>query len=300
MVVIIAMYFKTGKLSITELKLHHKLLILLVGLVFVPLITFYLLLQYQYNYSFSDLPKYSHTSSGKNADPINLLFIGSKSDIISVFSRAGWLVPDPINIETIRHTISANLLNKPYPTEPVSDQFLYGRIQDLSFEKPSNTAQNRDHLRIWKSDMTIDGVSVWIASSTYDKGIKFASNIHLSTHHILPMVDKERQFIGTEISRVESNTGFGENLLQYSSPRFIDFNADHDYYLTDGDILVIKLQNVLSVSDYTDPVYELKNDIFGAYNDLLEIFGFLLNTKRSIGSLGLGINNLCPASFICI
>ncbi len=51
---------------------------------------------YPYPSNFPAYPKITHTRSGAAGDPINLVFVGTKDQIMHSFQQAGWLLPDPI------------------------------------------------------------------------------------------------------------------------------------------------------------------------------------------------------------
>src|SRR5207245_8525937 len=98
---------------------------------------------YPYPYNFPAYPKITHTKSGAEGDPLNLVFIGSKDQITHSFQQAGWLIPDPITLQTSEKIAVDSLAHRSYPTAPVSNLYVFGRVQDLAFEKPTNDVQNR-------------------------------------------------------------------------------------------------------------------------------------------------------------
>src|SRR5216683_5414784 len=105
---------------------------------------------YPSTYNFPAYPKITHTQSGAAGDPINLVFIGSKDQITRSFQQAGWLIPDPITPQTSAKIAADSLTHKSYPNAPVSNLYVFGRVQNLAFEKPTNDVQNRGHIRLWK------------------------------------------------------------------------------------------------------------------------------------------------------
>lgn len=111
---------------------------------------------YPYSYHFSAYPKITQTKSGASGDPINLLFIGTKEQITQSFHQAGWLVPDPITPQTSARIAVDSLAHRNYPTAPVSNLYVFGRIQDLAFEKPTNDVQYRGHIPL---SLTLFGAS---------------------------------------------------------------------------------------------------------------------------------------------
>src|SRR5713226_6770874 len=67
---------------------------------------------YPYTYNFPAYPKITHTQSGADGDPINLVFVGSKDQITRSFQQAGWLIPDPITPQTSAKIAADSLTHK--------------------------------------------------------------------------------------------------------------------------------------------------------------------------------------------
>src|SRR5713101_9054159 len=85
----------------------------IVVLLFTALIAF--IRFYPYNYNFPAYPKITHTQSGAEGDPLNLVFIGSKDQIAHSFQQAGWLIPDPITSQTSEKIAVDSLAHRSYP-----------------------------------------------------------------------------------------------------------------------------------------------------------------------------------------
>jgi hypothetical protein len=156
---------------------------------------------YPYPSNFPAYPKITHTRSGAAGDPINLVFVGTKDQIMHSFQQAGWLLPDPITSQTSAKIAADSLAHRSYPTAPVSNLYVFGRIQDLAFEKPTNDVQNRGHIRLWKTGTLVGGQLVWVGQASYDSGIELSATTHLPTHHIAPTVDLERNAVGADLEK---------------------------------------------------------------------------------------------------
>ena len=133
--------------------------------------------------------------------------------------------------ETCAKIAIDSLSNRPYPTAPVSDLYLYGHKQDLAFEKPTNDVQNRGHIRLWDTHTETNHEEVWIGSATYDHGIEIGSNTHLPTHHISPSVDKERDRVYQALRPYVRS----EAVASFAQPNLFGKNGAVDWYYTDGD-----------------------------------------------------------------
>src|ERR1700730_12330015 len=153
------------KMIIRLVSILGILLVLLA--VFIAFIRFY-----PYTFNFPAYPRITHTKSGAEGDPLNLVFVGSKDQITQSFQQAGWLIPDPITLQTSEKIAVESLAHRSYPTAPVSNLYVFGPVQDLAFEKPTNDVANRGHIRLWKTGTLIDGQLVWIGQASYDSGIE--------------------------------------------------------------------------------------------------------------------------------
>ena len=186
---------------------------------------------YPYTYNFPAFPRITHTQSGADGDPVNLVFVGRKEQILQSFHKAGWLIPDPITSQTSEKIAVASLAHRSYPTAPVSNLYVFGRVQDLAFEKPTNDVQNRGHIRLWQTGTLIGGQLVWVGQASYDHGIELSGTNHLPTHHIAPTVDLERNAVGADLEK----TGLvrEEAYGAFTPPILYARNGGGDYYESD-------------------------------------------------------------------
>jgi hypothetical protein len=186
------------------------------------------------------------TKSGNPGDPINILILGSQQTINRYFKEAGWKIPDPITDKTSVKIAVASLANLPYPTAPVSNLYLYHRKQDLAFEKPTNSVQNRDHIRLWRTHTIINDEEVWVGSATYDNGIELSGRSHLPTHHISPSVDEERKRVVQDLKPFMKSA----LVVSFDQPNLFGFNGGGDWYYTDGNIAVLSV-HPLNKNDFS-------------------------------------------------
>src|SRR5215472_5858387 len=93
---------------------------------------------YPYPSDLPGYPKITQTKSGATGDPINMLFVGTKEQITQSFRQAGWLIPDPITAQTSARIAVDSLAHRSYPTAPVSNLYVFGRVQDLAFVMATN------------------------------------------------------------------------------------------------------------------------------------------------------------------
>src|SRR5579859_140804 len=234
-----------------------------------------LLRWYPYPSAFPSLPRITHTASGAAGDPLNLIIVGSQPQITQSFLQAGWLIPDPITRHTSEKIAVASLAHRSYPTAPVSNLYIFGRVQDLAFEKPTNDVQNRGHIRLWKTGTLIDGQPMWLGAASYDSGIELSGTNHLPTHHIAPTVDLERNAVGADLTK----TGLVREELYgaFTPPIVYARNGGGDYYASDGDVLVINYtQAPIPLHQPAWVIEGLKTGVFLFYNALFTVVGTLI------------------------
>ena len=239
---------------------------------------------YPYTYHFTTYPKITQTQSGADGDPINMVFVGRKDQIMHSFLQAGWLLPDPITLQTSEKIAVASLAHRSYPTAPVSNLSVFGRVQDLAFEKPTNDVQNRGHIRLWKTGRLINGQLVWVGQASYDRGIELSGTNHLPTHHIAPTVDLERNAVGSDLEKTGLVTEESEGA--FTPPILYARNGGGDYYESDGDVLVINYTHApIQLTKSAGMIDELKNGFFHFYDTLLTALPLAL----AVGMLGLSL-----------
>ncbi len=256
------------KTIIRSVSMLGMLLVLVTAL--VALLRFY-----PYTYNFPAYPKITHTKSGAEGDPLNLVFVGSKDQITHSFQQAGWLIPDPITLQTSEKIAVDSLTHKSYPTAPVSNLYVFGRVQDLAFEKPTNDVANRGHIRLWKTGTLIGGQLVWIGQASYDSRIELSGTTHLPTHHIAPTVDLERNAVGADLEK----TGLvrEEAYGAFTPPILYALNGGGDYYESDGDVLVINYtQAPIPLNQPAWVIDGLKTGVFLFYDALFTVVGALI------------------------
>ena len=239
---------------------------------------------YPYTYNFTTYPKITQTQSGADGDPVNMVFVGSKDQILQSFQQAGWLLPDPITLQTSEKIAVASLAHRSYPTAPVSNLYVFGRVQDLAFEKPTNDVQNRGHIRLWKTGTLISGQLVWVGQASYDSGIELSGTNHLPTHHIAPTVDLERNAVGSDLEKTGLVTEESDGA--FTPPILYARNGGGDYYESDGDVLVINYTHApIQLTKPAGMIDELKNGFFLFYDTLLTALPLAL----AVGLLGLSL-----------
>jgi hypothetical protein len=146
-----------------------------------------------------DLEPGSHltqTGTGIPGDPLNCSLVGSEADVVHALLAAGWNPADPLSFASSVRIAVDTVINKPDPNAPVSSLYLYGRKEDLAFEKPvGHSPRERHHVRLWRAPETEAGRPMWMGSATHDIGVELSHTTGQVTHHIAPDVDTERDLL---------------------------------------------------------------------------------------------------------
>jgi hypothetical protein len=96
------------------------------------------------------VPRYTITGDGLPGDPVNLALIGRLDALREGFAKAGWQEADPLSLSSAWRMAKTFVLKQPYPTAPFSTLFLFGRGQDIGFQKAiGDSARKRHHVRFW-------------------------------------------------------------------------------------------------------------------------------------------------------
>ena len=96
------------------------------------------------------VPSFTVTGDGLPGDPVNLALIGTLAQLRAAFATLGWLEADRLSLASSWGMVRAFVLNSPYPTAPFSTLYLFGRGQDIGFQKAiDNSPRKRHHIRFW-------------------------------------------------------------------------------------------------------------------------------------------------------
>jgi hypothetical protein len=187
----------------------------------------------------ADAPQRAAGKDGKPGDPLNLVFIGSAEQIRQTFEQAGWAEAEKLTGKSLFETVRAVMANQGYGSAPVSQLYLYGRSEDLAFQKMLNTFAKRHHLRIWRSPATTaDGREIWLGAATHDTGWDIRPGV--VSHAIDPELDKERAKVGADLAATGRVSA--ELLVARPNPLSEGLTATGAMWKTDGHLLVIDLK----------------------------------------------------------
>lgn len=187
---------------------------------------------------FDGTPRRAVTSDSIPADPLNVGFVGSREALERALTAAGWRPADPVTPRTSLDIVASVALHQPDSTAPVSPLFLYGRRQDLAYEKPvGGSARRRHHVRLWALPATAGSrPGAWTGAATFDRGVGLSRYTRQVTHHIAPDVDAERD---TLLANLAAAGALAEiRIVPGIGPTLNGRNGGGDWFYTDGEMSV--------------------------------------------------------------
>jgi hypothetical protein len=149
-----------------------------------------------------DLPCCTTNAKGDEfGDPFNLVLIGDTSDIVPALVRRGWHATEILWSEDLKRTIKSFLQGERYRYSPISPLYVYGRKQDIGWQKARGTINERNHMRFWLSPIRFRGQKVFVGQISRDIGVKFTlKSPTISTHVIDPDVDEARRYFVEDLA----------------------------------------------------------------------------------------------------
>ena len=114
------------------------------------------------------VPSYTITGDGLPGDPVNLMLTGTLQQLRAAFAAAGWIEADPLGLRSSWGMVRAFVFNSPYPAAPFSTLYLFGRGQDIGFQKAiDDSPRKRHHIRFWalsfaRAEETLGTASFWL------------------------------------------------------------------------------------------------------------------------------------------
>ena len=179
-------------------------------------------------------------AAGKDkGDPLNLVIIGDHGDVYYAFLRAGWDETETIYGASLFKTAMSFLSGSEYRYSPISSLYVFGRKQDVAFQKARDNIHERNHLRLWMTPYRLEGKPVWIGQISRDIGVRLTMRT-ITTHKIDPDVDETREYLLENLAYSQALAKFsyvgGVGAAPIDAPRG---NLTGDPYFTDGYRLVM-------------------------------------------------------------
>lgn len=190
----------------------------------------------------SGLPRGSEGLLGSQMEPISLVIIGNEADLLGAFALVGWTRADlPTPLRVGQEAVAA-VRNLPDPSGPVTPAFFADWPQNLALGKPdtgSPTIRRRHHVRLWQTVYCLAPACrpVWVATASYDAGIRLLPHGDLPTHLIDPAIDDERALVVTDLTRAGATQAGSSSVVPSQRAK----HAARDPFWTDGRAVVLVL-----------------------------------------------------------
>jgi hypothetical protein len=202
------------------------------------------------------VPRFAITGDGLPGDPVNLVLIGTLQQLRAAFAAAGWSEADPLGVASSWRMIRAFVFNSPYPTAPFSTLYLFGRGQDIGFQKAiDNSPRKRHHIRFWalslsRAEATVGVASfwlntdrpprhehvLWVGAGTRDTGFSLTQLTFQITHATDADTNAERDYIIAELQKSKVIA----DVNSYQSGQHLPVKQVN-HYITDGEVAVASL-----------------------------------------------------------
>jgi hypothetical protein len=172
----------------------------------------------------------------ENGDPLNLVLVGGDRDLLPALIRRNWHATEMMWSKAIGRTVTSFVKGTRYRYSPISPLYVYGRRQDIAFQKARSSINERNHMRFWLSPLRYRGEKIWVGQISRDIGVKLTTKSPTITTHIIdPDVDEARRYFIEDLaySQALAAIGFvkGVGAVGKNAPRM---NLVGDPFYTDG------------------------------------------------------------------
>jgi hypothetical protein len=204
------------------------------------------------------VPSYTITGDGLPGDPVNIALVGTLQQLRAAFAGLGWSEADRLGLTSSWGMVRAFVFNSPYPTAPFSTLYLFGRGQDIGFQRAiDNSPRKRHHIRFWALSQTLardtwgggagdfwlnterpsDTESVlWVGAGTRDTGLSLTRFTFQITHATDSDTSAERDYI---IGELRKNRSIEAEKVYQAGQNLPTERVNH--YITDGEIIMARL-----------------------------------------------------------
>jgi hypothetical protein len=190
---------------------------------------------------FAKIPRRIADKEGNPGDMVNFLILGSETAMQTVFTTAGWVKVDADVKDTVLRGVLDSISKESYLTMPMSQLYLFGRAQDYGWAhaEPLSVVRTRNHLRVWKAQFDVNGVTLWVGAATHDIGFERDQRNNGVTHKIDPDIDLERDYV----EKTLSSTGLVAEIAHFlpENPLQEAKTATGGTFHSNGQVLVLKL-----------------------------------------------------------
>lgn len=182
---------------------------------------------------------------GLLGDPVNVALRGGAEQVHEAMTRAGWRLADELGFRSGLRIVLSTLVGRTYATAPVSPLFLFGRVQEFTYQQEvEGSPARRHHVRFWRTPegwYLPGGTAVdWLAAGTYDKRVGLSLFTLQVTHKIDEHVDEERDHIVRTLTEAEPR--IEATVIAHFSSGYHSRNGGGDAIRTDGSLPILDLR----------------------------------------------------------
>ena len=205
------------------------------------------------------VPRFTITGDGLPGDPVNLVLRGTFAQLRRAFAAAGWSEADRLSLKSSIGMARSFVFNTPYPTAPFSTLYLFGRGQDIGFQRAiDDSPRKRHHVRFWALSLAYakstvgtpsfwlntdrpadDEQALWVGAGTKDTGFALTRMTFQITHATDSDTNAERDYIVNELKK---RGVIGDVTSYKTGDQLITEHVNR--YVTDGDVAVAGLVEV--------------------------------------------------------
>jgi hypothetical protein len=213
------------------------------------------------------VPRFTMTGDGLPGDPVNLVLTGTLAQLQAAFMLAGWSQADRLGLASSLRMIRAFVFNSAYATAPFSTLYLFGRGQDIGFQKAiDDSPRKRHHIRFWalslahaeanlgkasfwlNTDRPPDAACVhWIGAGTKDTGMSLTRLTFQITHATDSDTNEERDYIVGELKKC----GIIGEITLYKAGQALAGEHANQHYITDGEVPAASLTVKIGAEEFT-------------------------------------------------
>jgi len=186
------------------------------------------------------LPTRTLDKKSRDADLINMAFIGTGEELAQAFHDAGWKQSDSVSRQSVMRQLHAFLAKSSYPTAPMSRQMFDGHPADLTLEKTFDSYGRRDHLRIWKLESRVHDVPLWVGAAVRETGATLSITRMGFMHHVSDDLEEEQRAIQRHLLAVDCLDSVGR--VERPGMDKAVINATGEVLRTDGSVMVLHLK----------------------------------------------------------
>jgi hypothetical protein len=186
------------------------------------------------------LPTRTLDKKSREADLVNMAFIGTRAELAQAFQGAGWRQSDSVSWQSVQRQFYFFLEKSSYATAPMSRQLFDGRLPDLTLEKTFDSYGRRDHLRIWKLESTLDGVPLWVGAAVRETGATLSVTRMGFVHHVSDDLEEEQRAIQRHLLAADCI----DSVAKVERPGMDKavINATGEVLRTNGGVMVLRVR----------------------------------------------------------